>query len=186
MYKHGNWLWPLVEEAESLLEQQINLRKYYPLVQSVEPLLQSLRSQHESASSLDLGCGLTPQNPFLASELLGVDIREDAEAKIRKANPSVERIPFESNRFDFCTAFDFLEHVPRLIVTPDRMRFPIMELMDDIHRVLKPGGIFFHKTPAFPAKQAFQDPTHVNIITEDAMPYYFCEPEIYAKNGLWI
>jgi hypothetical protein len=46
--------------------------------------------------------------------------------------------------------------------------------MDEIHRILRPGGIFYHRTPAFPFKEAFQDPTHVNIITEDTFPLYFC------------
>lgn len=181
IFKYINWLGPLAEYSQTILEQQIHLRKYYPLVESLEPLLQSLRSENESASSLDLGCGLTVRNPFLASEVFGVDIREDTDAKIRKADLSVDPIPFESNRFDFCTAFDFVEHIPRSISTPIGTRFPFVELMDEIHRVLKPGGIFFHRTPAYPAREAFQDPTHVNIITEDTMPYYFCEPEVYAK-----
>ena len=54
------------------------------------------------------------------------------------------------------------------------MRNPFIEVMDEIHRVLLPGGYFFHCTPAYPSPVAFQDPTHVNIITEDTMPMYFC------------
>ena len=46
--------------------------------------------------------------------------------------------------------------------------------MNEIYRILAPGGYFLHCTPAYPAKQAFQDPTHVNIITEDTFPTYFC------------
>ena len=38
-----------------------------------------------------------------------------------------------------------------------------------------------HSTPAFPSKEVFQDPTHVNIITEDTLPLYFCEPCNWAK-----
>ena len=53
--------------------------------------------------------------------------------------------------------------------------------MNEVHRVLKPEGMFLHSTPAFPSKEVFQDPTHVNIITEDTMPYYFCEPHNWAK-----
>ena len=36
--------------------------------------------------------------------------------------------------------------------------------------------------PSFPSKEAFQDPTHVNFITEDTMPNYFYEPNNFAKN----
>ena len=46
--------------------------------------------------------------------------------------------------------------------------------MDEVFRVLAPGGYFFHSTPAYPSPAAFQDPTHVNIITEETMPLYFC------------
>jgi hypothetical protein len=39
---------------------------------------------------------------------------------------------------------------------------------------VKPGGVFFAKTPAYPFSQVFQDPTHVNVITEETFPVYFC------------
>ena len=52
--------------------------------------------------------------------------------------------------------------------------FPFVRLMNEIYRVIEPDGYFLHFTPAYPAKQSFQDPTHVNIITEDTFPDYFC------------
>jgi hypothetical protein len=45
--------------------------------------------------------------------------------------------------------------------------------MNEIWRVLKPGGCFGHHTPAFPHSAAWRDPTHVNIITEETFPLYF-------------
>jgi SAM-dependent methyltransferase len=59
-------------------------------------------------------------------------------------------------------------------------RLCFIELVNEIHRVLKNGGYFLHVTPAYPSKEAFQDPTHVNIITEDTFPFYFCQPELFA------
>ena len=38
-----------------------------------------------------------------------------------------------------------------------------------------------HSTPAYPSKEAFQDLTYVNIITEDTTPNYFCEPKNWAR-----
>jgi hypothetical protein len=54
--------------------------------------------------------------------------------------------------------------------------------MNEIHRVLIPGGYFFYKVPVYPSKELFMDPTHVNFVTEDTFTYYFCHPYLYAKN----
>ena len=97
-----------------------------------------------------------------------------------QADVVLDPIPFDDSFFDGISAFDFIERIPRVLYAP-RLRFPLVELMNEIHRVLKPGGLFLHSTPAFPSKQAFQDPTHVNIITEDTIPLYFCEPNNWAK-----
>jgi len=59
-----------------------------------------------------------------------------------------------------------------VIYRPDR-RLCFVELMNEIYRVLKVGGLFFSFTPAFPAAAAWRDPTHVNIITEETFPLYF-------------
>ena len=81
--------------------------------------------------------------------------------------------------FDYVTAHDFVEHVPRVVYIgyPPVPRYSFVELISEIHRVLLPGGIFYHRTPAFPYATAFQDPTHVNIITEITFPDYFCVGE---------
>jgi hypothetical protein len=52
--------------------------------------------------------------------------------------------------------------------------------MSEIHRCLAPGGIFLAVTPAFPNAEAFQDPTHVNIISKDTIRY-FAGSEPWAK-----
>lgn len=166
----------------SLLNQSKNLRKRYPRASSVEAFL----SNHYTPTSaktqtLDLGCGNIPRNPFQATELFGVDIRCNLEGNIRQADLSAGPIPFDNNMFDFCTAFDFIEHIPKNSWSQGNSRLAFIELMNETYRVLKPGGMFLHSTPAFPSKEAFQDPTHVNIITEDTMPSYFCEPTNWAK-----
>jgi SAM-dependent methyltransferase len=124
------------------------------------------------SKSLDLGCGLQPKNPFNALEVYGVDVRDDAEAHIVKADLVVEPIPFPDNSFEYVTAHDFLEHIPRLIYAPQR-RNAFVEVMNEIHRVLKPGGVFMSFTPAYPHAAVFRDPTHINFITEETFPLYF-------------
>jgi len=125
-----------------------------------------------TTKSLDLGCGLNLRNPFNAQDLYGIDIRERAEPNILSCDLAVDAIPFEDNFFDCVSAYDFIEHIPRILYVPNR-RFPFVELMNEVHRVLKPGGMFISVTPAFPHAAAWRDPTHVNIITEETFPCYF-------------
>lgn len=134
---------------------------------------------------LDLGCGGVPRNPYRREELHGVDIAPPMAAAgvtLRQANLSLQPIPYPDNLFDSVSAYDFLEHVPRLLPTPDgqRTRFPFIELMDEIWRVLRHGGLLYAQTPAYPHAAAFQDPTHVNIIAADTH-HYFTQPQLTAR-----
>jgi SAM-dependent methyltransferase len=135
--------------------------------------------------TLDLGCGSKPKNPFGAELIYGVDIRESLGDRIVAADLAISPIPFPDEFFDYCTAFDFLEHIPRTIYIPDR-KHPFVELMNQIYRVLKPGGLFLSFTPAYPSAPAFQDPTHVNIITDETFKYFdvrYMWAQMYGFNG---
>jgi len=125
--------------------------------------------------SLDLGCGPNPKNPFLAEELFGVDINDFGNPNIKIADLVVEAIPFPDNSFDYISGFDFLEHIPRLLYLEGIRKQPFIDLMSEVWRVLKPGGQAFFATPAFPHPQTFQDPQHVNFISELSI-LYFTEP----------
>ena len=138
------------------------------------------------ARHLDLGCGAFPRNPYGKSELYGVDIRAfsmDARFQFRAANLTLEPIPFEDNHVGSISAFDFLEHVPRVLgnAAGDGTRFPFIELMSEVWRVLAPGGRFYALTPAYPHPECFQDPTHVNPITAQTHTY-FCGERPYGAN----
>src|SRR3984885_14617504 len=94
---------------------------------------------------LDLGCGEIPRNPYSRSQVCGVDVRPLAaqgsfEHKV--ANLFVEPIPYGDDSFGSVSAYDFIEHVPRLLSTPDgrSTTFPFIRLMNEIWRVLAPGG----------------------------------------------
>lgn len=130
--------------------------------------------------TLDLGSGASPQNPYRATEIFGVDIQSDLGPGILAADLATSPIPFESDFFDYVTAFQFIEHVPRVIYNPTR-RNSFVELMNEIYRVLKVDGVFLSVTPAYPHTAAFQDPTHVNIITEETFPFYFDDTHRWAK-----
>jgi SAM-dependent methyltransferase len=132
---------------------------------------------------LDLGCGPSPRNPFGTDFLLGVDLmgRKDSDIEIRQANLAIDPIPFDSNYFDSISAFDFLEHIPRQLYleSSKELIFPFIRLMDEIHRVLKPGGRLLAYTPSASSEEAYQDPTHVNPITLRTHEY-FCVPKLWG------
>jgi SAM-dependent methyltransferase len=139
---------------------------------------------------LDIGCGDFPRNPYRKENLYGLDIR-NIESKnhviFKQANLNFEKIPFDDNFFGSISAFDYLEHIPRVLVSEQgQTKFPLIEIMNEIWRVLANGGKFYALTPCYPAPQAFQDPTHVNFITESTH-HYFCgeNPEgiMYGFNG---
>lgn len=132
---------------------------------------------------LDLGCGLRPRNPYKHQEVWGLDISDEATKisnNIIKCNVAIEAIPFPSDSFDSVSAYDFLEHVPRILCVNGVLINPFLDLMDEVYRVLKPEGRFYAITPAYPHHEAFVDPTHVNIITRKTHRY-FTLPSLMAK-----
>ena len=134
---------------------------------------------------LDLGCGKFPRNPYSRGQLCGVDIRRLSEHPTfdyRVANLVIDPIPYDDDSFGSVSAFDFIEHIPRILPTADGRDtyFPFIRLMDEVWRVLAPGGKFYALTPAYPHSEAFVDPTHVNIITSNTHKY-FCSDSPLAR-----
>jgi SAM-dependent methyltransferase len=135
---------------------------------------------------IDLGCGSKPRNPYSFSELYGCDIRSPLDFKAHadftyaQANLTIEKIPFPDNFFNSLSAYDFIEHIPRVLYLPER-RNSFVELMNEVWRVLVVGGKFISVTPAYPNPAAFVDPTHVNIITEQTFPLYFDDTNRWAS-----
>lgn len=121
--------------------------------------------------SVDLGCGGGPRNDFGADEAWGVDI-VPAGQMVRVADLCREPIPWPDSSVDYVLAYDFVEHVPRLLYVDGVRRNPFVELMNEVWRVLRPGGTFLAKTPALPHPESFVDPTHVNHVTEGTLAYF--------------
>lgn len=130
------------------------------------------------ARALDLGCGFSPKNMFEAEALYGVDRYEDKERNIFEVNLGFEKLPFDDSSFHYVTAYDVLEHIPKFAESSESRGAPFIYLMNEVFRVLRPGGRFFTLTPIFPYLGAFQDPTHNNIITADTFELYFSKDKL--------
>jgi SAM-dependent methyltransferase len=135
---------------------------------------------------LDIGCGITPKNPYNFDEIYGVDLFPEVSKlgpNFKQANIAVDKIPFNDNFFDSISAFDVLEHIPRQQIdySTGKIYLPFISLMNEIYRILKPDGLFYALTPAYPGSEVFQDPTHVNFITEETLNY-FLEPSSLIRS----
>ncbi len=153
--------------TRTFFSRDLDFEKY------AKPLMPSL--------SLDLGCGKTPKNPFKASKLYGIDLNYGVDNKsVMACDLGMESFPFDSNSFNYVTAFDLVEHIPKVCYVNGKRHEPFISLMNEVFRVLKPGGLFLSHTPAYPRLESFTDPTHVNTITVDTFKLYFSIPYLWA------
>ena len=93
---------------------------------------------------LNLGCGYKKLKGYI-----NLDSRK--EVKPDKVVDVSKGLSYDDNSIDEVRAFDFLEHLH-----PDKTIF----VVEEIFRVLKPGGKLEHFTPSTDGRGAFQDPTH--------------------------
>lgn len=132
---------------------------------------------------LDLGCGSAPRTQE-GYDSFGVDIARVTNERVHQADLAISRIPADNDMFDLVTAYDFMEHIPSFVyvpvysggtifpsVTPVK-RNSMIELFNEIYRVLKPGGEFYMVSPCYPHQGVFQDPTHVFFWTPESLHYF--------------
>lgn len=117
--------------------------------------------KREDLSKYDFGSGPTPAPGFVGVDLC---LGEDVWAWFRgRADNSVGCI----------RAYDFLEHIPhcRDSACTHNGRCTV-RLMNEIYRVLVPGGWLLSATPSTDGRGAFQDPTHCSFWNSNSFWYY--------------
>ncbi|WP_267594406.1 class I SAM-dependent methyltransferase [Carbonactinospora thermoautotrophica] len=108
---------------------------------------------------LDLGCGDTKQYP----DNVGVDRRPgkavNVLADLRRG------LPFQDESVDQVFAVHVLEHLPDYIA-----------LLDEVHRVLRPGGVLHVMAPDWTHVNSVADPTHLRLFDVQTFKY-LCSPQ---------
>jgi len=105
---------------------------------------------------INLGCGYNHIEGYI-----NIDNRE--ETKPDMVADILEGLPFDDNSVDEVRAYDFLEHIPI---------GQTIQVITEIWRVLKPGGVFESSTPSTDGRGAFQDPTHLSFWNRNSWLYY--------------
>jgi predicted SAM-dependent methyltransferase len=109
----------------------------------------------ESRNILDLGCG-NRKRPGA----IGIDRNPRTDADIVHDLDKFP-YPFADSSFDEIYIDNVLEHL-----------HDIIKVMEELHRISKPGGLVKIIVPYFRAKWAFIDPTHKHFFTIDSFSYF--------------
>lgn len=141
------------------VQERERLRETIYRVRGVHAVWDVLRTpqQHE-VRIIDIGCG----NHKQIASAVGVDYHRHPSVDVVA---HIERgLPFETASVDHVYAIHFLEHVQDLL-----------GVMNEIHRVLKGGGILHVMVPNWQFVNAVADPTHVRFFHPQTFKF-FCRP----------
>lgn len=105
---------------------------------------------------LNLGCNRRKLDGYINVDIMQ-EVNPDLVCDVSKG------LPFPDSSVDEVRAFDFLEHIAL---------GKTIFVVEEIWRVLKPGGVFEHFTPSTDGRGAFQDPTHVSFWNINSWLYY--------------
>lgn len=141
------------------LEERDRLRQAIGRVRGVNAVWDMLRLSDDAALRvLDIGCGNRKQQ----DEAIGVDRHRspvvDVVAHLERG------LPFTDDSIDRVYAVHFLEHVTDLL-----------QMMNEVHRVLKPDGVLHVMVPNAQCVNAIADPTHRRFFNRQTFKF-FCRP----------
>jgi SAM-dependent methyltransferase len=105
---------------------------------------------------LELGCGQIKRCPTAVT----LDINPDSMADVVHDLNSFP-YPFDDNAFDIVIAEHVLEHLGDLI-----------RVVEELHRILKPGGLLYVEVPHFSSNDHFTDPTHLHAFGFRSFDYF--------------
>ena len=121
----------------------------------------------EMKKILDIGCGKRKVK-LEGAEVIGLDFYDKTQADVI-CNLEEGKLPFEDNEFDGIYTIHTLEHIKNLI-----------PIVDEMWRVVKPGGIIKIWTPYFASSLAHSSLDHVRFFSYTSFyPYREEDPTHY-------
>ena len=105
---------------------------------------------------LNLGSGLNPLAGYINIDNRP-EVKPDAVCDVQQG------LPYDDNSIDEVRAHDFLEHIET---------GKTISVIEEIYRVLKPGGRFSISIPSTDGRGAFQDPTHKSFWNINTWLYF--------------
>jgi SAM-dependent methyltransferase len=114
---------------------------------------------------LEMGCG--PKRLWPGSVAIDVNPRSRADI-IHDLNETPW--PFSDNSFDIVIAEHVVEHLDNVIKT-----------VEEVHRILKPGGVWYVEVPHFSSHHHHTDPTHRHAFGARSFDYF-----VPAAGGVYL
>lgn len=129
--------------------------------------------RREKLPKLDLGGAIGCPEGYIAADLKnGYDLRQ--------------KWPFSESSIGVVRAYDFLEHIPHCHDSSCTHQPPYctVGVMNEIYRVLAPGGWLLSATPSTDGRGAFQDPTHCSFWNPNSYWYFTREQQRQYVPGI--
>lgn len=125
-----------------------------------------METPKSAVRKLNLGCGLDTKEEYVNLDIFerpGVDVVYDVTSL---------PLPFEEGSFDEILCNDILEHVD------------YVPLLQDLHRILAPGGILHVRVPHFTSKNNAIDPTHIRQFSIETFDFFCRDTKIYKQSSV--
>ncbi len=116
---------------------------------------------------LDIACGANKQG----EDWIGLDIHDFPGVDIIH-DINVYPWPLPDECVIAALASHIIEHIPTVAITPDGTRFPFIEFMNELWRILKPDAQLWIAAPHGRSEGFLQDPTHCHAFNPTMFAYF--------------
>ena len=123
---------------------------------------------------LDLGCGLRKYVGGSRDVVIGLDRVKTPAADVVFDIDSRRPLPFPPDSFDLVYANHVFEHIA-----------DVMFLLEEAHRILKPGGKLVINTPHFSSSDFYIDPTHKHPFASQSFDYFDPSTHLGSSFGFY-